>query len=427
MPIDTSIYGNLRQFEAPDALGTAQKAMSLSHLGMQQRQAMDAQRDQDAMKSAYAGSVGPDGQIDQKRMLSSLASSAPHLMPQVQSQFAEQAQKLADSKQKTLADHLNQVNASAQLLSSAKDDASYRAAMEQGKQLGLDVSTFPQDYASAKPMIDRTLHLTLDAKQRLENMVKSQEMDLAAQKAPLERGEISARTRHFDAETANLNNNQKLAGAKAAGDLREERSKLPVSKATQEVSAAYNKIQNAAKNPSAAGDLSLIFGYMKILDPGSTVREGEFANAQNASGIPTQVMNIYNKIRTGERLAPEQREDFITQAGGLYQAQMSQQRKIDGTFSRMAKERGMNPDDVLLNFDADTPDSGPHMTYVDWKDTKAGGQKPQAGGLPGVTEAQAGQGASPMPRVGAVVAVGGKHYTVGPDGDTLIPVAGKSK
>ena len=47
----------------------------------------------------------------------------------------------------------------------------------------------------------------------------------------------------------------------------------------------YSKIRTAQKADTAAGDLSLIFGYMKMLDPGSVVREGEFATAQNAGGI----------------------------------------------------------------------------------------------------------------------------------------------
>lgn len=47
----------------------------------------------------------------------------------------------------------------------------------------------------------------------------------------------------------------------------------------REVLTMYQKVQAAAHQPSAANDLSLIFGYMKMLDPGSVVREQEFANA----------------------------------------------------------------------------------------------------------------------------------------------------
>lgn len=130
--------------------------------------------------------------------------------------------------------------------------------------------------------------------------------------------------------------------------LRKEFNALPEVKAFKEVDAAYGKIQSAAKNPSPAGDLSLIFGYMKILDPGSTVREGEFANAQNAAGVPTQVMNMYNRALSGQRLAPEQRQDFVSQAGHLYGVHKS---KYDGQaklYETLATRAGVDPSEIVL-------------------------------------------------------------------------------
>ena len=58
----------------------------------------------------------------------------------------------------------------------------------------------------------------------------------------------------------------------------------------------------------------MIFAYMKMLDPGSVVREQEFANAQNAAGVPDQVRNAYNKALRGERLNPAQRAEFLRSA-----------------------------------------------------------------------------------------------------------------
>lgn len=81
---------------------------------------------------------------------------------------------------------------------------------------------------------------------------------------------------------------------------------------------SLNTILSSAKQPSAAGDLALIFSYMKMLDPGSTVREGEFANAQNAAGVPEQIRALYNRMRTGERLSADQRKDFVNRARGIY-------------------------------------------------------------------------------------------------------------
>ena len=88
------------------------------------------------------------------------------------------------------------------------------------------------------------------------------------------------------------------------------------SKEFVKVRDAYGRILST--DASAAGDLALIFNYMKILDPGSVVREGEFATAQNSAGVPTRIRAQYNKIISGEKLAPETRADFLQQAQNLY-------------------------------------------------------------------------------------------------------------
>jgi len=81
---------------------------------------------------------------------------------------------------------------------------------------------------------------------------------------------------------------------------------------------SYNRITASAKDPSAAGDMALIFNYMKVLDPGSTVKEGEFATAQNSAGVPEVIRGQYNKIISGKRLSTSQREDFVDRAKKLY-------------------------------------------------------------------------------------------------------------
>lgn len=112
------------------------------------------------------------------------------------------------------------------------------------------------------------------------------------------------------------------------------------------IQAAYNSVQAAAQNPSAAGDLSLIFAYMKILDPGSVVREQEFANAQNAAGVPDQVRNLYNRALNGQRLNPRQRQDFLNQAQGLYQSRRQTYDQIAGEYRSYAQDYGVSPDRV---------------------------------------------------------------------------------
>lgn len=132
----------------------------------------------------------------------------------------------------------------------------------------------------------------------------------------------------------------------ASMDLRKEFNALPIVKNFNEVDAAYGKVKAAASEPSAAGDMALIFGFMKLLDPGSSVREGEYASAQNAAGVPDRVRSQYNSILTGQKLAPEQRKDFLIQAQKQYGIHVGQYSKQAARYRDLAAKNGADPDDV---------------------------------------------------------------------------------
>ena len=121
-------------------------------------------------------------------------------------------------------------------------------------------------------------------------------------------------------------------------------------KATQdyrEAQAGFRKVQAAANDDSGASDIALIFGFMKTLDPGSTVREGEFATAQNTGSVPQQVVAAYNKAISGERLLPEQRQMFARTAADQFQTyEQSYQNRV-GQFIGMAENYGLNPTNVV--------------------------------------------------------------------------------
>ena len=98
----------------------------------------------------------------------------------------------------------------------------------------------------------------------------------------------------------------------------EDRMADDYEQATKNDRTVISAFQNLRATPaSAAGDISFIFQYMKMLDPGSVVREGEFATAQNAASVPDQVRNLYNRALSGERLNTEQRQQFLQAAGSL--------------------------------------------------------------------------------------------------------------
>ncbi len=117
---------------------------------------------------------------------------------------------------------------------------------------------------------------------------------------------------------------------------------------------SFAKIEQAADNPSAAGDLSMVFNFMRLLDPGSTVREGEFANAEQSAGVPDRVRNIYNRLRTGERLGEKQRLDFVQTARRIFETTLNTQVKLEQTFKDLAERSGIDPKQVAIDFIGDS-------------------------------------------------------------------------
>lgn len=101
---------------------------------------------------------------------------------------------------------------------------------------------------------------------------------------------------------------------------------------------AFNRIVASAEDPSAAGDLALIFNYMKMLDPGSVVREGEFANAQNSAGVPQRIRAQYNNVINGERLSSAIRDDFVDRSTKIYDASLEQQIDLEDRFRDQATQ-----------------------------------------------------------------------------------------
>lgn len=113
---------------------------------------------------------------------------------------------------------------------------------------------------------------------------------------------------------------------------------------------AYNQILNGANGKSAAGDISIISGYMKLLDPTSSVREGEYATASNAGSIPESIRALYNKSVDGTPLADNLRQDFVNKAAGLYQNKLEAYNRAIDLYGRAADAFGIPRDLVLRDF-----------------------------------------------------------------------------
>lgn len=121
----------------------------------------------------------------------------------------------------------------------------------------------------------------------------------------------------------------------------------PIKKKFNEVNVANQKLVQSLRQQTAVGDLAGIFSFMKVLDPGSTVREGEFATAQNSAGVPSRIRSQYNKILSGERLTPVQRSDFLKTTENLFKTEVDSFLTDLKRLEKVVHNRGLNSENVF--------------------------------------------------------------------------------
>jgi hypothetical protein len=111
----------------------------------------------------------------------------------------------------------------------------------------------------------------------------------------------------------------------------------------------YSKLRFNALNAGSSGasDVALVFGFMKTIDPNSTVREGEFATAEQTAGIPDRIVNLYNNLRTGERLNQKQRIEFLKAGENQYFALQKAQMDLEDEYNRLANAYGLDASRVV--------------------------------------------------------------------------------
>lgn len=104
-----------------------------------------------------------------------------------------------------------------------------------------------------------------------------------------------------------------------------------------------------ARNPNATGadDLSLIYTFGKVMDPGSVVREGELALASGTGSFAQNLEGAISKLQSGQKLPPEVRMNLVRamQRRGVELAR-NYNRQRDN-YRGLAGRATFNPDDVI--------------------------------------------------------------------------------
>lgn len=167
----------------------------------------------------------------------------------------------------------------------------------------------------------------------------------------------------------------KAASEKTFGDASTLRKEfLAQSKDYQKVRDSYTRVVGSTQDPSPAGDLSLIFNYMKMLDPGSVVRESEFSTAASAGSYGERIQAEVQKVLSGQRLTENMRADFLSKSASLLEGMELQHEQREDSYRGIARRNALPEQDVVTPLGAPEPEQAPVFTEGQAA-TGPGGQK----------------------------------------------------
>jgi hypothetical protein len=121
------------------------------------------------------------------------------------------------------------------------------------------------------------------------------------------------------------------------------------SKVYSELGSTFSNIQASAGAKTGPGDIALITGFMKMLDPGSVVRETEFATARDTAGLFDRLANQAQKLQSGQifSLDSKQRQEYVTLARQYLDAAQKKADQEKRDLGVVVKNYALNPENVF--------------------------------------------------------------------------------
>jgi hypothetical protein len=145
------------------------------------------------------------------------------------------------------------------------------------------------------------------------------------------------------APVTNITNNMGDGRFKDSLTLKKDFDSQPEVKGFKEVRQAWDQISTALANPSGANDLAAATKFMKLLDPGSVVRESELAMAMQSTGALDRFTNYHKQLLEGQKLTPNQRKDFFAAGKALHDAAKLRYDQTVNQFQGIAKQYELDP------------------------------------------------------------------------------------
>ena len=121
----------------------------------------------------------------------------------------------------------------------------------------------------------------------------------------------------------------------------------PIYKDFTDMKSAYGQVISALDQGSPIGDVAGATKVMKLLDPGSVVRESELGIAMAASGRMDRLKYYFDNWASGNKLTPTQRSDFKQLSNELYAAAGQAYNQKRGEYLDFGASTGVELDKAL--------------------------------------------------------------------------------
>lgn len=130
-------------------------------------------------------------------------------------------------------------------------------------------------------------------------------------------------------------------------DLKKQFGNEPIYKEFSGMQTAYSQVTSAIKEGTPIGDTAAATKIMKLLDPGSVVRETELGMAMAATGKLDRLKNYMDLYISGKKLTDSQRTEFQSLADQLYNAAATAYNSKRGEYENIGKGFKLNTDLAL--------------------------------------------------------------------------------
>jgi hypothetical protein len=219
----------------------------------------------------------------------------------------------------------------------AEDDFAIKAAERKLKEAEANAKAVEAKYAEqvAKDAIKkRAADLGLTTAQTNQALASTRKLNTEIQKAAVELEALKA--------TGGRDPEKTFAQEEKIRKEWQGRSKM-----YNELQGTFNTLQASASSANGPGDIALITGFMKMLDPGSVVRETEFATARDTAGLFTQLQNRLEKAQNGQLLSPQQRKEYVALSQKYLDSAQKKANQEKKDLGIVVKNYKLNPENVF--------------------------------------------------------------------------------